>query len=96
MLLGLDALPLDEARKSLSLDPQHAPDADGVEPAFVDQAPDRLGVHTQLICYLAHAVELRSVDLEHTRTVTQVCGPCMGQTAHAQLRLGLCAARFRS
>jgi hypothetical protein len=28
--------------------------------------------------------------------VTQVCGPCMGQTAHAQLRLGPCAARYRS
>ena len=96
MLLGLDALPLDEARKGPAVDPQHAPDADGVEATFVDQAPDRLGVDTELICDLTHAVELRRVDLEHALTVTQVCGACMGRMAHAHLRLGPCAARSHS
>ena len=95
-MLRLDALPGDEAREGAPVDPQYAPDADGLEPTVVDQAPDRFRVHTEFVGHLPHAVELLCVDLEHTITVTQVCGACMGRTAHSELPFGPCVARFRS
>src|SRR5881392_914906 len=39
---GLDALPRQEAVHGFLVDTQHAADAHGIEPAVVDQAPNRL------------------------------------------------------
>lgn len=82
-MLGLDALPGDEARECRPVDPQHAPDADGLEAAVVDQPAHRLRVHAEAVGDLPHAVETCGVDVEHTINVAQVCGPCMGRMAYS-------------
>jgi protein SCO1/2 len=84
---GLDALPGDEAREGSPVNPEQAPDTDGVEPAVVDQAPDRLGMHAELVRDLAHAVQASAVDLVHTLNLTHVSGPQTRRTAHWGYRL---------
>ena len=81
-MLRLDALAGDDARKGEPVDAQHTPDTDRFEPAVVNQAPDRLGVHAEPVCDLADAVETFGVDVEHALNVAQACGLCMGRTAY--------------
>jgi hypothetical protein len=52
---GLHALPREKAVDSGSMNAQHPADTDGVEPAVVDQSPDRLGMHAELFRHLANA-----------------------------------------
>jgi len=54
---GLHALAREKAIDSLAMNAQHTADTHGVETAVVDEAPDRLGMHTELICDLANADE---------------------------------------
>jgi hypothetical protein len=54
---GLHALTREKAIDSLAMNAQHTADTHGVETAVVDEAPDRLGMHTELICDLANADE---------------------------------------
>ena len=37
------------------MDAKNASDSHGVQPAVVDQTPDRLGMHTQLLRHLSDA-----------------------------------------
>jgi hypothetical protein len=53
----LDALPREEAVDCLAVDTQHASDSYRVEPAVMDQAPNRLGMHAELRRNLADADE---------------------------------------
>jgi hypothetical protein len=53
----LHALPREKAVDRLAVHAKDAADADRVEPTVVDQPPDRLRVHTELIRYLANADE---------------------------------------
>lgn len=54
----LDALARDEAGERLRIDPEHVADAHGVEPAVVDQPPDRLRMDAERVGDLAHAVQI--------------------------------------
>jgi hypothetical protein len=54
---GLHTLARQKAIDSLPMNAQHTADTYGVETAVVDEAPDRLGMHTELICDLANADE---------------------------------------
>jgi hypothetical protein len=51
----LHALPGEKAIDRAPMNAEDAADTHGVEPAVVDQAPDRLGVHAELIRHLANA-----------------------------------------
>jgi phage gp46-like protein len=53
----LHALPREKAVDRVPMNAQHAADADRIEPAVVDQAPDRLGVHAELFRHLANTDE---------------------------------------
>lgn len=79
---GLDALPRDEACEGPPVDPEHPAHPNSLEAPVVDQAPDRLGMHAEPVCDLAHAVEACGVDLEHTLNVTELCGVYMGRMAY--------------
>ena len=54
---GLHALTREKAIDSLAMNAQHTADTHSVETAVVDEAPDRLGMHTELICDLTNADE---------------------------------------
>lgn len=45
---GLHALAREKAVDRFAVDAEDAPNAHGVEPAVVDQAPNRLGMHAEL------------------------------------------------
>jgi len=51
----LDALAREEAIYRFPMDPEHSPDANRVEPAVVNQPPDRLRMHAELIRDLTDA-----------------------------------------
>jgi hypothetical protein len=53
----LHALPREKAVDRFAMDAQDAADAHRIEPTVVDQPPDGLGMHAQLIRYLANADE---------------------------------------
>lgn len=55
---GTDALPLEETIELGAADAQEASDPHALEPAVVDEAPDRLRVHAEAVGDLAHAHEL--------------------------------------
>jgi hypothetical protein len=46
---GLYALARKEAIYGFPMDPEDPPDANGVEPAVVNQPPDRLGMNAELV-----------------------------------------------
>jgi hypothetical protein len=50
-------LPREKAVDRLAVDAQHAPDANGVEPAVVDQASNRFGMNAELVGDLANTDE---------------------------------------
>ena len=52
---GLDALACEKAVDCFAVHAQHAPDADGVEPPVVDQAPNRFGMDAELVGDVANA-----------------------------------------
>ena len=52
-----DALPREKPVDRVAMDAEDAADAHRGEPAVVDQPPDGLWVHAQLIRYLANADE---------------------------------------
>lgn len=54
---GLHALAREKLIDRAAVNAQHAADAHGVEPAIVNQPPDRLGVDTELIGDVANADE---------------------------------------
>jgi hypothetical protein len=54
---GLDALAREEVVDGFAMNAQHTPDAHRVEPPVVNQAPDRLGVHAELIRDFTNADE---------------------------------------
>ena len=70
----LHALPREKAIDGIAMHAQNAADADRVEPTVVDQPPDGLGVHTELIRYLANADEpgLSSSRRQDPREALQV------------------------
>ena len=51
----LHALMREEAIESLTMNTKHASDTNGVEPAVVDQSPNRLGMNAELGRDLADA-----------------------------------------
>jgi hypothetical protein len=53
----LHALTREEAVDRFSMDAKDTPDAHRIQSPIVNQAPNRLRVHTELICNLAHAHE---------------------------------------
>jgi hypothetical protein len=53
----LHTLPREKAVDRLAMNAEDAADADSIEPTVVDQPPDGLGVHAQLIRYLANTDE---------------------------------------
>jgi hypothetical protein len=53
----LQALTREKAVDRFTMDAQDAADPHCIEPTVVDQPPDGLGVHAQLIRYLANADE---------------------------------------
>jgi len=53
----LHALAREKAVDRVAMNTEDATDAHRIEPATVDQPPDGLGVHAQLIRYLANADE---------------------------------------
>jgi hypothetical protein len=54
---GLDALAREKAVDGFAVNAQHAADAHGVEPPVVNQAPNRLGMHSELIRDFTNADE---------------------------------------
>jgi hypothetical protein len=54
---GLHALAREKTIDSLAMNTQHTADTHGVETAVVDEAPDRLGMHAELVRDLANADE---------------------------------------
>ena len=54
---GLHTLSCEKPIDGLTMDTKHASDAHGVEPAVVDQSPNRLGMHAELSRDLADADE---------------------------------------
>jgi len=56
---GLHALAREEAVDRFSVYTQHTSDADGVEPAVVDQTANRLGMDAELVGDLTNADKLR-------------------------------------
>jgi hypothetical protein len=54
---GLHALPRQKAVDRFAMDAQDAADAHCIEPTVVDQPPDRLRMHAELIRHLAYADE---------------------------------------
>jgi hypothetical protein len=56
-------LPREERVDRILVDAKDAPDADGVEPAAVDQPADRLRVDAELTSDLANAVQAFSAGL---------------------------------
>jgi hypothetical protein len=63
-----------ETRRLNALPREKAVDPHGIEPAVVDQPPDGLGVHAQLIRYLANADEpgLSACRRQNPRKALQV------------------------
>jgi len=70
----LDPLPREKAVDRVAMNAEDAADAHRVEPAVVDQPPDGLGVHAELIRYLANADEpgLSSSRRQDRRKALQV------------------------
>jgi hypothetical protein len=54
---GLHALTREEAINCFPVNPKDAADAHGIEPAVVNQAPDRLRMHAELVRDFTHADE---------------------------------------
>ena len=54
---GLHALTREKTVDGFAMNAQHAPDAHGVEPPVVNQTPNRLGMHAELIGDLTNADE---------------------------------------
>ena|GEM_PF-5508956 len=79
----LHALPVDETRERAAVDAQDAPHAHRIEPAVVDESPDRLGMDAEAVGDITHAVERADIDIvSHMRNVTQPHPAHMGQSAH--------------
>jgi hypothetical protein len=55
----LDALPRKEAIDGLTMHAQDAPDSDRIEPAVVNETPDRLRMDAELVRDFANADEAR-------------------------------------
>jgi phage gp46-like protein len=53
----LHTLPREKGVDRFTMDAEDAADTNGIEPAVMDQPPDSLGVHAELIRYLANADE---------------------------------------
>jgi hypothetical protein len=53
----LHALSREKTLHGVAMHTQDAPDANSVEPAVVNQTPDRLGMDPELICDVANADE---------------------------------------
>src|SRR5438067_2159290 len=75
----LDALACEKAIDSFAVHTQHPPDADGVEPPVVDQAPNRLRMNAELVGDIANADQAFGLMLRRrhaARNLPQVTPDC--------------------